>query len=157
MSSTTGGRLYLTAINSLEKLEIQYVPKEIVLDRNANIADIVIVGRNNPIHQYTSGDTTLTLELDFHAEEESREDVIRKVRLLQSWMHNDGYSKPAEIVRLTWGKLFKANEVWVIKRAPAKFSNFNPSKEWLPQQAYVSLTLALDTSENLKKRDYQWS
>lgn len=157
MATGLQGQLYLTALKSLEKVELQYLPKEIVLDRTANVADIVIVGRNNPVHQYTSGNTEMVLELDFHSVEANREDVIRKVRMIQSWASNDGSSVPAEIIRLTFGKLFKPNEVWVIKKAPAKLSMFAVTKGMLPQQAYMSLHLALDTTENLKRRDTQWT
>ena len=155
--STTDGRLYLTALKSLEKVEIQYVPKELVLGRTANMAKIAIVGRNNPLHHYTGGETTLTLELDFHSEDENREDVIEKVRKIQSWMQNNGAKESAERVRLTFGKLFKAHEIWVIETAPARFSRFNPTKGCLPQQAYMTLTLSLDPDNNTTKKDTQWN
>lgn len=153
----TGGRLFLTALTSLEKVEMQYVPNEMTLDRTANVADIFIVGRNNPVHQYTSGNTELTFELDFHAEDSDRADVLRKVRMIQSWASNDGYSKPAELIRVSFGDVFKADEVWVLKRAPAKFSGFSRKHGFKPTQAYMSLQLALDTKTNRKRREAQWS
>lgn len=154
--TTTGGKLYFTALGSLERLEIQFVPPEISPERTANWAEIVIVGRNNPLHHYTGGSNSLSLTLDFHAEEESREDVIRKCRLLESWSMNDGWSNPPERIKLTFGKLFKEDEVWIIKAVKPTYSLFSPEHGMLPRQAMVQIDLALDTDRNRKVRDVLW-
>ena len=73
----TGGRLYITALRTLDRLEIQYVPPELAVKRNPLIAGVAIVGRNNPQHHYLGGSTELNLQLDFHSQETNREDVIK--------------------------------------------------------------------------------
>lgn len=146
----------MTALGSLEKLEIQFMPATLAPSRSANWAEIAIVGRNNPLHQYTGGSNSLTLELDFHSVDEDREDVIQKCKLLESWAMNDGWSKPPERIKLTWGKLFKADEIWVIKSVNPSYSLFSAEHGMLPRQAMVQVELALDTDKNRTRRDVRW-
>jgi|AntAceMinimDraft_11_1070367.scaffolds.fasta_scaffold44027_3 hypothetical protein len=149
-------KLYFTALRSLERLEIQYVPPEIAITRSPIIAGVAVVGRNNPKHHYLGGSTEMSLELDFHSEEASREDVITKCKWLESLAYGDAFDNPPETVRLTFGKLFRNNEIWVVKAVNYKLSLFEEKSGYLPKQAYVQLTLALDTKKNLKIEDVKW-
>ena len=72
MATTTQGMIYLTALNSLEKLEVQYIPTSISTSRDVNLGEVAIVGRNNPTHHYTGGSNSLNLELDFHSSQKNR-------------------------------------------------------------------------------------
>lgn len=154
--STTNGALYLTALRSLERLDIQFVPSNLALNRTPTYGNIVVVGRNNPIPHYTGGNTKLSLDLDFHSEQTDREDVIRKCKWLEALAYNDGYDNPPEQIRITWGSLFKNNEVWIVKGVDIRYSQFNPAYGWLPVQANVKLSLELDPSSNLKKSEVTW-
>ena len=145
-SSTTEGKLYFVALTTLDRLDIQFVP-ELNLGRQANIAKIQIIGRNEPLHQFTGGESTLTFQLDFYAKDEDRLDVIKKVRWLESLTYNDGYKRPAQKVKLVFGDLF-TSEIWVVNNVTTKLSNFNREKGFLPQQAYVDISLMLDTETN---------
>lgn len=151
-NSATGGQLYIVGLKTLQKLEIQFVPSELNYVRNASIEEIAIVGRNHPHHQYTGGSTRLDFQLDFYSKEESREDVIKKCRWLESLTCNDGYQSPPERVRLVFGKLFR-NEVWVVKKVTYKLNNFHKPGGFLPLQAYVDISLSLDTPRNLTIND----
>lgn len=145
--------LYLISVKTpSDRMAIQFVPKELSLDRSIDIEEIKIVGRNNPLYQYSTGTTELSFELDFYAEEESREDVIRRCRWLESFAYADGSAEPPDQLKLVFGKLFKA-EVWVLKSISSKVSNFHGDRGMLPQQAYVRITLALNPKFNLKKED----
>lgn len=156
MSSTTGGSLYLTALETLERIEIQYVPKQLSMNRIANVAELMVIGRNNPLYHFSSGSKTLSLELDFHAEEQNREDVVRKTRWLEALAASDGFAGGQEKVRLTFGRLFKDNEVWTLKNCVVNLELFDPANGWLPRQAYVMLELALDPDHNLSQKDIKW-
>lgn len=140
----------------MERLEIQYVPKELSISRSPQIAGVAVVGRNNPIHHYIGGTTELSLELDFHCEEEHRQDVIGKCKWLESLAYSDGFSHPPEIVHLTFGKVFRSYETWIVKDVKYKLSLFQGDHNFLPKQANVQLTLALDTRKNLRIEDVQW-
>ena len=157
--STTDGRLSIISEKSLQRLEMQFVPSELNIDVVPNIGEIAIVGRNTPRYQNTGGKVTMNFELDFYANDEDRQDVIAKCTWLQSMAVNDGDIHSADRVIVNWGDLFKSlygRSRWVIKSAPAKYSNFNPKKGWLPQQAYVALSLELDADKNLNRRDFRW-
>lgn len=156
-AQVTEGLLYLTALRSLDRIDIQFVPKELELNRQSDMGEIRIVGRNNPFYHYTGGSNSFKLELDFYSEDENREDVVAKCRLLESWAVNDGYDKPPERIRITFGKLFKPDEVWVIKGVNVKYSFFDKTKGFLPRQAYATLDLVLDTKNNRKISDVQWT
>lgn len=155
--NSTNGQLYITALKSLERLEIQFLPKELDFKRGVNYGEVSIVGRNNPLYHYTGGTNEFTLELDFLAETENREDVIKRCKWLEALTANDGFNKPPEQVRITFGKLFKENEIWIIKNFSYKLSQFKSLYGYLPIQANASVTFALDTATNRKHTDIKWN
>ena len=154
--TTTGRRLYLTNLQNLERLEIQFVPKELNLTRSPTYGDIQIVGRNTPVPHYTGGNTSLSMELDFYSSKEDRQDVVQKCKWLESLAYNDGYSSPPPNVRLTYGELFKNGEVWIVKSVGVRYTRFSSVNDFLPVQAFVSITLQLDPEFNLKRTNVLW-
>ena len=150
--TTTEGQLYFIALTTLDRLNIQFVPDQLEIARNPSIANIQVVGRNNPIYHYISGDTTMRLELDFHAMTENRQDVIDKCKWLEHLAYNDGYEKEPQKVKLVFGELFQ-DEQWIVRQVSYSLSNFNKQKGFLPQQAYVSVELGLDPESNLLWED----
>ena len=151
--TTTDGRLYFVLVSDPEKrLNIQFVPPELNFQRSASIQAVQIVGRNNPLYQYTAGEKILSLQLDFFAQEEDRQDVLRKCQWLEALAYNDGYEKPPERIKLVWGDLFK-DELWIVKSVNYKVSLFNKEKGFLPQQAIVDISLGLDTTNDVVKSD----
>lgn len=150
--TTTEGRLYLIALGSLERLEIQFVPATIDVERNANYPEIAVVGRNTPQYHFTGGNESLPLKLDFFAAEENREDVRKKCQWLKSLTYSDGFKKPPQKVKLVYGDLFK-DEEWVVKSVKISYSMFSKPHGFLPQQAYVDIVLGLDPSKNLTWND----
>ena len=154
---TTLGRLYITALRSLDRVEIQYVPKNLAMPRAANIGNIAIIGRNTPKYHTTGGTTTLNMELDFHAEEESKEDVIRKVRWLQSLTAIGEGGVPPEKVRVTFGDMFKSGEIWTVKSVNPRFDLFDAAHGFLPRQAYVGISLLLDPEDNITSEGMRWN
>ena len=154
--TSTEGKIYITALKSLEKLEVQFLPKEIQFGRKVEYGEVVIVGRNNPLYHFSGGSNDFSLELDFLATTETREDVIERVKWLESLTANDGFSKPPEKVKVTFGKLFKPNEVWLITEFSYKLSGFKSAYDFLPTQAIANVTFSLDPDENRKHDDIRW-
>jgi hypothetical protein len=153
--ATNSGKLYLIAMTSLERLDIQFVPSVLNYSRSASHAEVAIIGRNNPKPQYTGGKTTLTLTLDFYAEEPNRQDVYERVTWLESLAYTDGYNKPKENVMLIFGDMFKRHR-WYISNVGIKYSEFNPGYNFLPHQAFVDITLVLDPVQNLTYDDIRY-
>lgn len=142
MLSTTQGQCYILDIDSKEPndfIEIQFVPEEIFFARSVRMEGVQIIGHNTPSYQYLGGESTVSMRLDFYANEESRRDVMRRCRWLESLTFNERLEEPPHRVVITFGKLFK-NELWVVKNINYRVTNFHKVKNFLPQQAYVEIT-----------------
>ena len=155
--TTTEGKIYITALKTLERLEIQFLPKEIQFGRKIDYGEVVVVGRNNPLYHFSGGSNEFTIELDFLAYTESREDVIQRCKWLEALTSNDGFSKPPEKVKVTFGKLFKPTEVFIITNFTYKLSGFKSQYGYLPTQAIATVTFSLDPEENRKHSDIKWN
>lgn len=124
------------------KLEFQFVPKAFERNRAVNMDSVAIVGKNVPSYHYTGGETTLSFELDFYAEEVSRNDVMRRCNWLESLTYNEGRLVYPHRIVLSFGKMFR-NQLWVVKSCSTTYDGFHKKHGFLPQQAYVRLTLGL--------------
>ena len=138
--------LYLVSLSpngqaAAERLAIQFVPQKLSLQRDSKLSSVEVIGRENPLRYWTSGDTSLNLSLDFHSEVENREDVMRKVRWLESLTYQDAQGLVPR-VKLVFGAMFQ-EEVWYIRSVATKLSHFHPQYDWLPCQAYVALSLEI--------------
>lgn len=149
MDSTTDKRLYFIGLTTLFRLDIQFVPENLKLSSSAEFPEITIVGRNTPQYQHTGGREQLTLKLDFHAVESSKEDVLRKINWLKSLRYSNGFGSPPEKVKLVWGDMFQ-DEEWLVKQVDVEFSLFDKVAGFLPRQAYATVTLLYDPKVNIK-------
>ena len=155
--STTNDEIYFVNLNApTERVKVQFVPKDLQFDRSIDNNEVKIIGRNNPLHHYSSGATKLNFELDFYAEQDNLEDVQRRCEMVKSWTYNDGYQTSnggVPQIKLIFGKLFKDGDTWTITACSWRFEHFDKRNGWLPKQAYMQLTLSLDTAKDLKSRD----
>ncbi len=130
----------------------QFVPDKLVYNRKADFQSIKVITRNTPKYQYTGGSTTLSLKLDIYAETKSRQDVIERCRALESLTYTNGYKEAIPHIRLVWGALFR-DEVWVVQSVNYELSLFKPDFDFMPQQAYVNITLLRVSENNLTWND----
>lgn len=138
-----------------EKLRIQTVPLELSVVPESTWATIPSLGRNNPFYNYTGGEDTLEMTLDWYATLESRQDVIDKCRWVESLSKADGYLDEPPRILLIFGELFKYT-TWIIDKAPYKLSLFDKSQGMLPRQAYQELSLKKVTDRNSGTLDRQF-
>lgn len=149
MISTTNNELYLVeTADPFERLMVQFVPDKISVPRTANLKSVNVVGRNNDLLQYTSGQDTMTLTLDFLADDDKREDVIKSIAWLRSLTMKDGDTGLYRNVILVMGNLFK-NEIWAVSAIEPTMSNFDDEHNWLPLRASVVVKFILDPKTNL--------
>lgn len=130
-----------------ESLEIQFIPSGISGQRTANLKDINVVGRNNPFVQYTGGKEIITLPLEFYSDVSLHDDVKEKIDWLRSLTINDsenGYRR----IKIIFGKLFRW-EVFVVKSVSYKMSHFDGDSKFLPLRATCTLSLQIDTEEDV--------
>lgn len=150
--TTTENKLYLVALDTLERLPIQFVPTALNMQRQGSYPSLEVVGRTTPVYQFTGGRKSISLDLDFYSIVEGREDVITKVQWLESLTHSNGPLAPPQRVLLVWGELFQG-ETWIASSVQTSLEQFSKLDEYLPIQAYVRLNLLLDSGTNLTWQD----
>lgn len=153
--SQTNKQLFIVDLSSPdETMEIQFVPQELRMSGTTNHARMDVVGRNNPLYQYINGEDSIFLELDFYADDENKEDVVERVRWLQSLRYNDGFDRRKKNVLLVWGDLFSnSNLVWIVTLVNVEYSGFHSEFNYRPVFAKVFVTLVLDPSTNIRVSD----
>ena len=104
--------------------------------------------QNTYNYQFTGGETHLSLDLDFFANQADRQDVIAKCRWLESLAYTDGGAKSPQLVRLVFGTLYN-KQVWCVIKVDYDLSMFAKNHGYLPQQAYCKIDLAIDTPNNM--------
>lgn len=140
--TTTYGRLYLIALRSFERMELQFYPEKLTLNRQPNVQQVEIVGRNLPRLQTQGSDRVLTFDIDFYAQEGDKSDVIRRCLWLESLTYRDG-DNPPERVRLVFGRMFQ-RDVWAVRSFTYDLSMFDQENSQYPRQANGQLTLVQD-------------
>lgn len=153
MLSNTQGSLYIVeTAEPFERLEIQFFPDEISNPREAHLSGMSVVSRNNDILQYTGGEESLKLPLDFFADEVLN--VVQAVNWLKSLTMNDGENGPFRNVKIVFGDLFK-EQVWAIKSVNPVFSMFDEELNMMPLRARCEVNFILNPVRNLEFSDYR--
>ncbi|MCB9047621.1 MAG: hypothetical protein H6550_15920 [Chitinophagales bacterium] len=149
--NTTYGKIYLmeagVAPEQAGVLEAQFVPQTLSDPRTADIAALKVIGRNNPRYQHTGGEDSLTLNLDFVADEGSHRSVLAKINWLKAFTYNDGGNRPARRLILAWGNMYDKHR-WIVKSVTPTKELFNHEFGMLPDRATVEVQLLLDTDFN---------
>jgi len=145
MTSTTDQQLFIVETKEpFESMEIQFVPYELNSNRKADIRDIKVVGRNNPLQQYTGGDETLSFVIEMYGDNTM---VLNRINWLKSLTHNDGYGGSFRSVKLVMGELFKY-DIWNITSVQTNMNHLDRNLGWGPQRASVTISLKLDPKTN---------
>lgn len=134
---------------------LPFVPKELKVNPESHFKAIASMGRNTPFYHFTGAEDTLEFEIDWFAQEDSRYDVIRNCKLIESWTKNDAYDNPPPTVILHWNKELFADSLWLITAAPYRLMDFQAHRNMLPQQAYQSITMKRVTATNLTRKQIQ--
>jgi hypothetical protein len=143
---TTEHLIYILEVETGERLEVQFVPENVALSREANITEIMVVSRNNPLLHYVNGKNTLSTTLEFYSDEPSRQDVYRKIRWLESLAMNDGYQGKIRTIQFLFGKMFD-RDYWNLQSVRPVLSHFDAENGFYPLRATVQINLILDTEK----------
>lgn len=138
-------------ISEFERLDIFSMPNEINQNREANIATIDVVGRNNPITQVTGGNTTLSFSIDIIARDENKRDVLTKINWLKSLTYK-GRNHVYPLVKLVIADMY-VNHIWLVKSCNVKIKNFDQTRNYIPTYASVDLTLQLANQNDLQREE----
>jgi len=143
--STTDKELFIAEVDPpFDTVEIQFVPPEMTNNRQANLRDIQVVGRNDDLQHYVSGKETLSFVLDMYGDETF---VYQRINFLKSLTMNNGFIGSFRSVKLIYGDFYPFH-VWNLKGVQSKFTHFTQNLNWLPQRAQVTLNFKLDPVSN---------
>lgn len=131
---------YLLDLVTCETLMFQMVPMQLEYNPETSWNVVASPGRNSPLYQYNGAEDTLSFSLSWYADEESREDVMRKVKWIEALAKNDGYDNKPHRLKLMFGKVF-ADAEWIMFSCQEKLSMFNREFGMLPCLAMQEITL----------------
>ncbi len=158
----------------LDRIQLQNIPRNIIVEPDANWVNISPIARNNPFYHYTGGEDTIKLTLDWYSDkkdggalDELRTEALRKAKWLEAKTRNDGLEKPPHRVKLLCGgesseqdpdkQLFLApmfNEAtFIVHNAPYTMSGFHKAQGLRPTQIIQELTLKRITEGNRTAND----
>jgi len=130
------------------KLELQGLPIEVEYNPETSWSTVKSIGRNNPYYVYTGAEDTISFEVTWYANDpKSREDVINKCKLLESWSKADSYTKSPPLIQLLWGAsgIF-SEETYILTQAKYKLSNFQNAFRTKDKTAIVDAKLLPNTA-----------
>ena len=133
--------LFIIDTVDLSQIELQFIPRELEFSPDSKIEAVVSPGRNNPFYHFSGSEDSLKFQIDWHAMDNDRKDVITKCRWLESLSKADGYASGLHPIKLVWGDLMNKETVWIVKQALYKVSLFDKVFGMLPKQAYQDVVL----------------
>lgn len=131
---------YIIDMVTCETLMLQTIPTSLDYNNETQWNVVASPGRNSPLYQYSGAEDTLSFSLSWYANEQSREDVLRKCKWLEALGKNDGYDKKPHQIKFMFGNLFN-DALWIVFDARYKLSLFNRSLGMLPCLANQEVTL----------------
>lgn len=140
--------LYIIALDTPDVpfLQLQYTPLGINISRSAKLQATAVVGRNEPLHQWTGGETQLSFTIDFFAQRADNSDVKEKVDWLLSMTYSGQETPPSRLV-INMGKLFEGT-TWILKDCNPNYSVFELTKDFLPRMVSVACTFVRQIDNN---------
>jgi hypothetical protein len=130
--------------------KIQWVPREIEYSPDSDFVAISSPGRNNSFFHFGGSDDTITLELDWYATQDNREDVLANCRWLESKTKNHSQKEGVHPVLFHFGNIFygqnEESEVFLITSAKYTLGSFSRPHQMYPTQAKQTLVLKRITS-----------
>lgn len=143
---------YILDLVTRERLYFQTIPGSLEYNPQSNWVTIAAAGRNNPIYHYSGGEDILNFTITWYSALESREDVLKKCKWLESLTRNDGYDNKPHHVQFVMGELFK-DAKWVVNGAKYTLTNFNREKGMMPQLAIQEISLYRVSEKNRGRKD----
>ena len=128
-------------------IDLYFVPRELKVTPAANFVGLATIGRNNPLYQFTGAEDSLEFEIDWHAQDQNKTDVIANCNWIKALTRSDGWNSDPHRIMIAWGSnplLFK-NDIWIVDSAPYTLSQFH--------RAYRSYDHYDENSKNYRNGD----
>ena|SRR5882757_3168571 len=144
---------YILDLITRERLVFQNIPNDLKYSPESNFMAVASAGRNNPLYQYVGSEDVLAFTLSWYAEETSKNDVLRKVKWLESLSKNDGYDNKPHLVQCVFGEVFR-DAKWIVSSAgPIQFNLFDREIGMFPKLATQEITLKRVTDKNRTRQE----
>lgn len=152
-SSQKKNQPYILDLVTRERLFFQNIPSSTNYHPESNWAPVVSPGRNNPLYQYTGGEDTLSFTLTWYSNIQTKDDVIKAVKWLESLGKNNGYDEKPHLLQCVFGMLYR-DAKWIMHSAgPIDLSNFDREVGMLPKLARQDIVLKRVTETNRTRTD----
>lgn len=143
---------YILDMETCEKLVFQVVPLSLEYEAESTWNVVAAPGRNNPLYQYTGAEDTLNFKLTWYADESTRQDVLTKVKWLESLTKNDGYDNKPHRIKFIMGTLYN-DASWIISSAKYTLSLFQRGYGMMPTLATQDMVLKRVSQTNRSNAD----
>ena len=144
MKTSTKGLLYFVNWTTLERQIIQFVPFEVNENRASNLTEHNVIGRNQPVIQWGSGSTTLTLDLTLYGE-----NVRSRVAWLEQFTFKEIGENPPPLLKIVWDTLIPQDALWSVQSINPVYSLFMPAANFEPRMCNLNIQLIRNTSRNI--------
>lgn len=138
---------YILDLVTRDRLFLQTIPQSLDYDPDSSWVAIASPGRNNPLYHYTGSEDTLEFTITWFANDDDREDVLKKCKWLESLTKNNGYDEKPHAIQFIFGQLFTEAK-WIVSNAKYKMSLFHRDLGMLPQLASQEVCLKRITDTN---------
>lgn len=143
---------YIFDLVTLKALYFQGLPPSIDITPDTTYATLAAVNTNTPNYQFSNSEDTIKFLITWYAEEENKQDVLKKCKWLQALTKVDG-TKGIHPVKFAFGELFKDSK-FIVVSAPFSIRSYDREKGMMPNLASQELTLKVISSKVLSHRDY---
>jgi len=144
--------IFIVAIDEegLPNVRMQFVPMKINVNRKAMFSGIKIIGRNNPFRHFTGGETKMTFEVDYFAENLDSE-ALENLRFLESLTYAYEDQAPSR-VQIIFGDVFD-NQLFLIESVNYEMKTFNNDGGYYPRHGKAKLSFLRVTENEIYPRD----
>lgn len=132
---------YILDLVTRERLIFQNVPTELTYDPDSRWLAVASPGRNNPIYHYLGSEDTLSFTLSWYSDDTNKQDVLTKIKWLESLGKNNGYDEKPHLLQCVWGDMFRDAKWIMFKSGPARMSLFDRTAGMMPKLATQDITL----------------
>lgn len=139
---------YILDLVTRERLVFQNVPLELSYDPDSRWLAVASPGRNNPIYHYLGSEDTLSFTLSWYSDDSTKQDVITKIKWLESLSKNNGYTEKPHMLQCVWGDLFRDAKWIMFKAGPARLSLFDRTAGMMPKLASQDIVLKRVVEQN---------
>lgn len=148
------GQPYILDLVTLEYVVFQSIPKELKVKPEARWFAVPSAGWNNDRYQYTGGEDVVSFTITWYSNEASKQDVIRKIKWIESLCRNNGFDEKPHKLQFCIGQVFRDAQ-WILWSTEYSLDQFDRTAQMMPKYASQEIVLKRVTKTNRSTTDIQ--